>query len=119
MISLDELQKKLETSWPNDMGGMLDYNREMSGYYAYLSGLLPQAQADLIRKKAQFVAEHKDLKGLKQYEYKDVLESYAIEELTKLNHIETLLKTVSKHLTGIITAISAEKTIANLGGIQT
>ena len=114
MIELDELQAKLEKSWPSDWAGMIIYQQEIAGHYAYLSGLLPAAEEAVMSKRANFLMEFKDsLKSLKQYEYKDCIESFAMKEIIYLRKIETLLKTASKHLEGIRTAISSEKQLAN------
>lgn len=118
---LDELQTKLEKSWPSDMAGMRDYQQELSGDYAYITGLLPMAKEGVIRKKYEYRLKRKEtLTGLKQYEYKDVLDDYACEEIIFLERVEALQKIISKHLEGVITAISAEKALSYLapsGGV--
>lgn len=111
---INKIYELLVKGWGSEVSEMMKYLKEILTYYARLTELQNQANEALIRKRGAFRAEH-DTKELKQYQYKDVLDCFCIDEIKHLEFIEGLLKTISKQSEALRTIISAEKNLINLG----
>lgn len=106
--TLEGLKESLSNGWGTTIDEQQEYMKDILAWYGRITEMMKDATRKMMIKKATFLAAH-DTKELKQYQYRDVLEVYLMDELLEVQELEGLLKVISKQVEAIRTSISTER----------